>query len=555
MENTKVGPFLILKRLGKGRRPQVYHARQEAQNKDVVLKFIKFPETVAWTTAIDKIHREANELCKLRHDNLVRMYGAGVHETEKKIFFASELVEGEALSSILARRGKLTPDLVVEYGHQAAEALKYIHNKEIIHSKLTPEKIIVSADHKIKITDVRLNRVKKRRWDATRRRDLEIAAYMAPEQFEDGATQKSDFYSLGVILYEMLTGKLPYEPDTMGRIAKVKKEAEVPSISQEVMNCPIWLDKIVTQMLQPDPRQRPHSARAITFAFEEIKKIDSTRKSAVSQVTGGFNPLTVGTDKTEANRLLGKKPKIKRENLTPFYQRTPFMVVCLVAIMSLLIYKAIPKSEAARLEMYREYIETKDPSKWSEANSRLVALMGSADSEISETATELYFQNREQMLEATAKRGSTVGARNLRSDNFNAYIDAVQLVLKGESFQASQAFQQLVLTVDPEGDERHIYRASTKRLQALANTTAVPTDQQTLMSMIDSYRWTTNQLELLQGEKVLGRIIIQFADSVPHTEVCAAAKAQLMVVRERLQRLQQGLPAIDDSLETEAEAS
>ena len=172
-------------------RDRVFHAVQESQDRDVVLKFITIPSSIEWTKAIDKIERETVELRKLRHDNLVRVYGVGVHEPESRIFFATELIEGESLSSILARRGKLAPDLVVEYGHQIAEALKYIHNKEIIHSKLTPDKIMVTADHKVKVSDLRLNRAKKRRWDAARKRDLEIAAYMAPEQFEEGGTPVS----------------------------------------------------------------------------------------------------------------------------------------------------------------------------------------------------------------------------------------------------------------------------------------------------------------------------------------------------------------------------
>lgn len=509
-----------------------------------MLKFIKVPPSVDWFVAIDKINREAKELCKLRHDNLVRLYGAGVDEAEKRIFFASELVEGESLSSILARRSKMTPDLVVEYGHQIAELLKFLHNKEIIHSKLTPEKIIVTSDHQVKVTDLRLNRAKKRRWDATRRRDLEIAAYMAPEQFDEGATQKSDFYSLGVILYEMLTGKLPYEPDTMGRIAKVKKEAAVPSISQEVMNCPIWLDKIITQMLQPDPRQRPHSARAITFAFEEIKKMDSTRKSAVSQVTGGFNPLTVGTDKTEANRLLGKKEKTNPKNLLPFYQRTPFMVLSLVAIVAFLIYMAIPKSESQRLEVARTQIETKDPAKWREASDNLSGLMDSTEPAISSAAAELYYRNREQMLEATAKRGVVGLYRGSVSED---YIEAVQMVLEGNSFKALAEFQQIVNTVDPDGDQRHVHRAAAKRLQALASTTSIPRDPTALMAMIAGYDSITNQLELMQGEQVLGKIIIQFVDRPDFKEVCVAAKAQLESVRQKIQRIEQGLSPTDDS--------
>ena len=206
MENKHVGPFKIVSKLG-NRRQKVYRAIQIEQGREVALKFIKLPPTVEWEKAIAKIDREVVGLQELVHPGLVKVYGAGVDE--QQVFFASELIEGESLAAVLARRGKLTPDLVVEYGRQIADILRYLHSKDLIHSKLTPEKILLTSEHRIKIADLRLNRPKKRRWDKTRRRELDTVAYMAPEQFVDGATQKSDFYSLGVVLFEMLSGKLP----------------------------------------------------------------------------------------------------------------------------------------------------------------------------------------------------------------------------------------------------------------------------------------------------------------------------------------------------------
>ncbi|QEG22463.1 Serine/threonine-protein kinase PrkC [Mariniblastus fucicola] len=534
VENTQVGPFRILKRLGTSRRQQVFHARQEAQDRDVVLKFINLPPTIEWTKALDKIERETVELRKLRHENLVRVYGVGVHEEDSKIFFATELIEGEPLSAILARRGKLAPDLVVEYGHQIAEALKYIHNREIIHSKLTPDKIIITPDHKVKISDLRLNRAKKRRWDATRKRDLEIAAYMAPEQFDEGATQKSDFYSLGVILYELLTGKLPYEPDTMGRMAKVKKEATAPSVAEEVMNCPIWLDRIVTQMVQPDPRQRPHSARAITFAFEEIKKIDATQKSAASQVAGNFNPLTAGVDKTAARRALGKKPTREKYDGTPFYQKTPFMIAALVGLLAVIVFFAIPKSHAKRLKQAESQVASLDPDDWRKAAVELNFLMESSDEAIAERATDLYFESKEKSLEMNARSGVAPGARNFYTGNIKSYIDAVQKFLGGEHAAAKFEFERLVREVDPEGDERHVYGAATKQLQQLSGILSLPANPETLMAMIEKYSDETNELKLMQGTKVLARISNQFRRNPAYEEICDAADAQLIVIQNRL---------------------
>jgi serine/threonine-protein kinase len=206
LENTYVGPFLILNKLGNTQRHRVFHARQTQQNRDVAIKFLSVPTGVARSKALDKIEREADALQQLSHPNLVRVFGAGADDD--RIFFATELVEGESLTSLLARRGRISTDLAIEFGTQIAELLTYLNQKDLVHSKLTPDKILIGPENQVKVTDLRLNRARRRRWDAIRKRELDIAAYMAPEQFTEGATAKSDLYSLGVILFEMLTGKL-----------------------------------------------------------------------------------------------------------------------------------------------------------------------------------------------------------------------------------------------------------------------------------------------------------------------------------------------------------
>ena len=327
MDKTQVGPFKILGRLGTNRRQQVYRARQVEQKRDVALKFISIPKNVPRATALDKINREVKFLQQLRHANLCQMYGAGVEDD--KIFFASELIEGESLAAILSRRGRLAVDLAVDYAGQICDLLQYIHQHELIHAKLTPDKILIDKEGQVKISDLRINRSRKKRWDTGgSRRELDVAAYMAPEQLKEGATVKSDLYSLGVITYEMLTGKLPFSPDTLGRMNNRKIKEPVPSAAKVVMNCPVWLDQIVTQMLQPEPRSRPHTSKAVGLAFNEIKKIDRNKKAAVAQVSGGFNPLTAGRDKSEARKLLNrKKAKNKKENGIPFYERASFLAV------------------------------------------------------------------------------------------------------------------------------------------------------------------------------------------------------------------------------------
>ncbi|MDG1512237.1 MAG: serine/threonine-protein kinase [Mariniblastus sp.] len=545
MENKHVGPFKIVSKLG-SRRQKVYRAIQTEQGREVALKFIKLPPTVEWEKAIAKIDREVVGLQELVHPGLVKVYGAGVDE--QQVFFASELIEGESLASVLARRGKLTPDLVVEYGRQIADVLRYLHSKDLIHSKLTPEKILLTSEHRIKIADLRLNRPKKRRWDKTRRRELDTVAYMAPEQFVDGATQKSDFYSLGVVLFEMLTGKLPYPPDTIGRMRKMKLEAEVPSVASHIMNCPIWLDRIISQMLSPDAKARPHSARAIVLAFDEIKNIDATKKAAISQISGGFNPLTIGADRSEARRLLGvkkKKKKQTRKSDTPLIQSVGFQVVAFLAVACFIIYCLIPESPSEVVAKAEVMVESEDPVKWSEAEILLKPLMD-GESDVRQASETLFYEARRKSLVRNAERGLVT---RLQTENVLDFGRAVQLQLDESDESAKRIFTKLAASVDPDGRERHVYQESVLRLGELTSKRVLPTDINELSEMIAVAKEVTTPDQMATAHDLLSEIVFTYAGQRDYRQLVVVATEQLQQLKERIESQGDVVKKIESEIE------
>ncbi|MBL8891370.1 MAG: serine/threonine protein kinase [Planctomycetaceae bacterium] len=303
MDSEQVGPFQLLKRLG-SKRQRVYAARHLEQQRVSAIKLIAVPPHLTRDEALHRIHKEVRFLSRLRHPGLVQMLGGGV--SHDQIYLEMEMVEGESLSSILARRGRLEWDVAVQFAIEIAEVLGYLHSKGLTHGKLTPEKILI-VNGKVKVSDLRLNRIRRRRWDAQKRAELEVAAYLAPEQLlGKGVSPQADLYALGVIIYELVTGQLPFPPESLKQMTARKQTEVCQAVSLTIVEVPTWLDQVLMNLTNPDPRVRYPSAAAALMALREIQKVEANKISAVAQMAAGFNPLNAGVDKREARELLGQ---------------------------------------------------------------------------------------------------------------------------------------------------------------------------------------------------------------------------------------------------------
>ncbi len=530
MEKSHVGPFELLKKLGR-RQNKVYLARQTEQDREVVIKFIALPKKVGREVALEKLQAEFAHLRTLRHPNLVRIHGAGVDG--EQLFLASEFVAGESVAALIGRRGRLALDQVVEIGIQVAKCLHYLHEQNLLHCKLTPEKILLDEAGHVKVTDLRLNRSKKKGGSQAVQRDLELIAYLAPEHLEGEPSNKADLYSLGVILYEMLTGALPYPPDTVSRTIRLKKESPVPSVTALVMHCPIWIDNLIKQLLQPNPKMRPHSAMAVMKALEEVQAIESQQQAAVDQIAGNFNPLNAQADREEARRLLKRPQKAEKPSAETGLRRWWLPLSALGIIALVVIWGLLPSSPQKILSQAHVALASDVVEDWSEARSRLAPLLESRNQDVVFQAKNLITDLRRKTLRHQAQLGEK---NSLQSPLAQEFIDACQMQ-KQKDFTAAQAiFSRIVRETPEESDDLYVKLEAQERETKISSLLRLPDSISQLIRLIEDTSHSVEQTGNVGLGKVLRDIIVRY-DGQP------AYRRVVELATESVTRLK--IPAVD----------
>jgi Tol biopolymer transport system component len=291
---VKLGPYEILSPLGAGGMGEVYKARDARLNRFVAIKVL--PESVARDAdALARFEREAHAVAALSHPNILAIHDFGTHDGVA--YAVTELLQGETLREMLSG-GALPLRKTVDFSRQICAGLAAAHAAGIVHRDLKPDNVFVTNDGRVKILDFGLAKPVVRKGSADETHSPTVSAYtepgtvmgtvgyMSPEQVKArDVDHRSDIFSFGAVLYEMLTGQRAFQRETAAETMTAVLREDPPEPSATGRPIPAALDRVVRHCLEKRPEQRFQSASDIAFALEETSGAFSGASAASDRVS------------------------------------------------------------------------------------------------------------------------------------------------------------------------------------------------------------------------------------------------------------------------------
>ncbi len=278
-QGTMISHYQIVEKIGAGGMGEVYLAEDTKLNRKVALKFL--PANMAQDSDLrSRFTREAQATAKLNHPNIVTIYDVSEHLGRP--FFAMELVEGQSLSE-LSKSSDLGVDRIIELAIQICDGLNAAHEKDIVHRDIKPSNIVIDAYGRPKILDFGLAAIQGGEQITKTGSTLGTIRYMSPEQVQGKEVDhRSDLFSLGVVLYELISGRTPFEKDNEGATLQSITQDNPEPLARYKSDIPDELQRTVSKLFEKDPSLRYQSAAGV---ISDLKPLISSTMSSMAVAT------------------------------------------------------------------------------------------------------------------------------------------------------------------------------------------------------------------------------------------------------------------------------
>jgi serine/threonine-protein kinase len=475
MIGSRLGKWVIDKELGRGGMGRVYLAHEEADGGKAAAVKVLAPDLAQESGFLQRFRREIDVLAQLDHPHIVQLLDSGAQDGT--LFYAMEYIEGESFEELLHQHGRLPWREVLDAALQICPALKHAHDRGIIHRDLKPPNLIKTAKGVVKLTDFGIAKVFAGRHLTNTGGVVGTAEYLSPEQAAGkSASKRSDLYSLGVVVYTLLTGRTPFEGQTVADILHKHLYAQFERPRKLVPEIPYEVDDIVCQLLEKDPARRPADALVLQKQLERLSR--KLERKAEPTVVNRSDARTVASNRTDGaddnppgpatvmSRLV--REELERENrgsvLTQWLNRPWVLLALLVLCVGLIVWRVWPSpvpTPEALFESASELMRSEDPADWDRAWTEYLEPLQRRYPD--HPYQEQIKQCRQKIDDYSALRRAlaTVGSSVPKSEAQRFYQRGLRRCQEGNAPAARLIWQNVVTAFEGiESEERWVHLAA-----------------------------------------------------------------------------------------------
>jgi serine/threonine-protein kinase len=457
MIGSRLGKWVIDSELGRGGMGRVYLAHDEGDAGQQAAVKVLSADLAQEAGFLERFKREIDVLSELNHPNIVRLYESGSQDGLN--FFAMEYVEGEDFEQLLHKLGRLPWRDVLDAALQVSQALKHAHDRGIIHRDLKPPNLLRTADRVVKLTDFGIAKVFAGRHLTNVGGVVGTAEYLSPEQATGKqSTKRSDLYSLGVVLYTLLTGRTPFEGQSTAEILHKHLYGQFSRPNKLVPEIPPDFDEVVCQLLEKDPAKRPPDGLVLYRQLDSIRR-KLERKSQMTRVGSPTDPTVAENaqdlpEESKAGPATLMSRMMRREleeqnRLSAFSQwlNQPVVLIALLLLcVGILGWRFWPRSAPSAEEQFRqgsELMASADPADWDRGwTDYLEPLQRSQpNGPYKEQIEDFHQQYEDQSALRRAVHRIRIGARASEAQRF--YERGLRLCQEGDPEAARQVWQDV----------------------------------------------------------------------------------------------------------------